>query len=86
MRKSKLVLLASLLVAPLFLGAAGEAETGGSHTIRVLNLDDYIFIDEEDVYISGPSIKDAGNKIGSITKSHDPQLYQQILIALNHKQ
>ena len=48
MRKSKLVLLASLLVAPLFLGAAGEAETGGSHTIRVLNLDDYIFIDEED--------------------------------------
>lgn len=47
--------------------------------------DRYIFIDEKYVYISGPSLKDAGNKISTIMKSDDYDLYKQILDKLGYK-
>ena len=47
--------------------------------------DRYIFIDEKYVYISGPSLKDAGNKICTIIKSDDYDLYKQILNKLGYK-
>lgn len=54
MSNKKLMLLPVILSAPLLLGAAGEKTTfnpddlSGSHTIHVLNLEDYIYLDEED--------------------------------------
>ena len=47
--------------------------------------DRYIFIDEKYVYVSGSSIKDAGNKICTIMKSDDYELYKQILDKLGYK-
>ena len=47
--------------------------------------DRYIFIDEKYVYVSGSSIKDAGNKICTIIKSDDYELYKQILDKLGYK-
>lgn len=55
MQNKKLLLLPVLLSMPITLGAAGLRNEGfdptdlsGSHTIHVINLEDYIYLDEED--------------------------------------
>ena len=58
--RSKRLLLALLFSAPLALGVTGcsKSSNGGTHTIRILNLEDYIYIndpeegyDEEDLVV-----------------------------------
>ena len=41
--------------------------------------DRYIIIDDKTLYISGPSIKDAGNKLGQIIKCSDKKIIKRII-------